>query len=91
MLCGLPSLHLGAQRIGRRMFLGHGGNEVEYGGLGMSGRRRLQIPEPKRAEVVRHGGKHEEQVVQELRKIPLGNRVFPLSFFVRYDEDVVWF
>jgi hypothetical protein len=43
------------------------------------------------AEVVRHGGKHEEQVVQELWEVPLGNRVFPLSFFVRYDEDVVWF
>jgi hypothetical protein len=43
------------------------------------------------AEVVRHVGKHEEQVVQELWEVPLGNRVFPLSFFVRYDEDVVWF
>jgi hypothetical protein len=46
----------------------------------MSGRGRLQIPEPKRAEVVRHGGKHEEPVVQELRKVPRGNRVSPLDF-----------
>jgi hypothetical protein len=30
-------------------------------------------------------------VVQELQKVPLGNRVFPFRFFVRYDEDVVWF
>jgi hypothetical protein len=63
------------------MFPDHGGDESAYGGLGMSGRRRLQIPEPKRVEVVQHGGKHEEQVVQELRKVPLGNGVFPpLSF-----------
>jgi hypothetical protein len=73
------------------VFPDHGCDEAVYGGLGMSGPGRLQISEPKRAEVVRHGGKLEEQVVQELRKVPLGNRVFSLRFFVRYDEDVVWF
>jgi hypothetical protein len=57
----------------------------------MSGRRRLQIPEPERAEVVWHGGKHQEQVVQELRKVPLGNKVFPLRLFVIYDKCVIWF
>jgi hypothetical protein len=31
-------------------------------------------------------------MVQELWKVPLGNRVPPpLRFFVRNDEDVVWF
>jgi hypothetical protein len=73
------------------MFPGHGGDEGAYEGLGTSGLRRLQISEPERAEVVRQGGKHEEQVVQELRKVPLGNRVPPLSLFVRYDEEVLWF
>jgi hypothetical protein len=63
------------------MFPGHRGDEVVYGGLGMSGRGRLQIPESECVEVVQHGGKHEEQVVQELRKVPLGNRVSPLRFF----------
>jgi hypothetical protein len=42
-------------------------------------------------EVVRHCGEHEEQVVQELREVPLENRVSPLRFFVKYDEDIVWF
>jgi hypothetical protein len=32
VLCGLPSLHLGALCIGRRVFLGHGGDEAAYGG-----------------------------------------------------------
>jgi hypothetical protein len=68
------------------MFPSHGGDDVAYGGLGMSGQRRIQIPEPERPELVRHGGKHEEQLVKELRKIPLGNRVFPLRSFVRYDK-----
>jgi hypothetical protein len=60
------------------MFPGYGGDEAAYGGLGMSGRGCLQIPESELAEVVWHGGQHEEQVVQELWKVPLGNRVFPL-------------
>jgi hypothetical protein len=30
-------------------------------------------------------------VVQELWKVPLGNKVPPFRFFVIYDEDVVWF
>jgi hypothetical protein len=30
-------------------------------------------------------------VVQELRELPLGNRVFPLRLIVKYDENVVWF
>jgi hypothetical protein len=59
------------------MFLGYGGDEAAYGGLVTSGRGRLQISESERAEVVRHGGQHEEQMVQELRKVPLGNRIFP--------------
>jgi hypothetical protein len=57
----------------------------------MRGQGRLQISEPEHGEVIRHGGEHEQQVVKELRKVPLGNRVFPLRFFVRYDKDVVWF
>jgi hypothetical protein len=73
------------------MFPGYGGDEVAYGGLGTSGRGRLQIPKSERAEVVWHGRQHEEGVVQELWKVPLGNRVIALWFFVRYDEDVVWF
>jgi hypothetical protein len=73
------------------MFPSHGGDEVSHGGLGTRGRGRLQISEPERAEVVKHGGEHEEKVVQELRKVPLGSTVFPLRFFVRYDEDIVWF
>jgi hypothetical protein len=63
------------------MFPGHGGDEAAYGGPRMRSRGQLKIPEPERAKVVRHGGEHEEQVVQELRKVPLGNRVFPLRFF----------
>jgi hypothetical protein len=50
------------------MFPGHGGDEATYEGHGTSGRGRLQIPAVERAEVVRHSGTHEEQVVQELRK-----------------------
>jgi hypothetical protein len=73
------------------MFPGYGGDEATYEGLGTSGRGRLQIPESERAEVVWHGGQHEEQVVQELWKVPLGNKVPPFRFFVIYDEDVVWF
>jgi hypothetical protein len=69
VLCGLPSLHHGALRIGRQVFPGHGGDEAVYGGLVTSGRGRLQILEPERAQVIRHGGKHEEQVVQELWKV----------------------
>jgi hypothetical protein len=34
VLCSLPSLHLGALRIGRRMFPGHGGDEAACGGFG---------------------------------------------------------
>jgi hypothetical protein len=64
VLCDLPSLHLRALRIGRRVFLGHGGDEAAHGGLGMRGRRRLQVPESQRAQVTRHGGEHEGQVVQ---------------------------
>jgi hypothetical protein len=64
VLCGLPSLHLRALRIGRRVFPGHGGNEVAHGGFGARGRRRLQVPESQRAQVIRHGGEHEGQVVQ---------------------------
>jgi hypothetical protein len=64
VLCGLTSLHLGALRIGRRMFPGHGGNETAYGGFGMRGRRRLQVPESQRAQVIQHGREHEGQVVQ---------------------------
>jgi hypothetical protein len=64
VLSGLPSLHLGALRIGRRMFLGHGGNEAAYGGFGTRGRRRLQVPESQCVHVIRHGGEHAGQVVQ---------------------------
>jgi hypothetical protein len=39
VLCGLPALHLGALHIGRRMFLGHGGDEAAYGGFGARSRR----------------------------------------------------
>jgi hypothetical protein len=30
VLCGLPSLHLGALHIGRRVFPGHGGDEAVH-------------------------------------------------------------
>jgi hypothetical protein len=60
----LPSLHLGALRIGRRVFPGHGGNEAVHGGFGTRGLRRLQVPESQRAEAIRHGGEHEGKVVQ---------------------------
>ena len=56
----------------------------------MSGRRRLQVPKSQCAQAFRHGGKHEGQVVQQLQKISLVV-VFPLGFYVRYDEDVVCF
>jgi hypothetical protein len=46
------------------MFPGHGGNEAAYGGFGTRGRRRLKGPESQRAQVIRHGGEHEGQVVQ---------------------------
>jgi hypothetical protein len=64
VLCGLPSLHLGALRIGRQMFLCQGGDKVPYGGFGMCGRRRLQVSELQRAQVIRHGGEYEGKVVQ---------------------------
>jgi hypothetical protein len=64
VLCGLPSLHLGALRIDRRMFPGHGGDEAVYGGFGTRGQRQLQVPESQRAQVIRHGAEHEWQVVQ---------------------------
>jgi hypothetical protein len=41
VLCGLPSLHLGALCISRRVFLGHGGDEVAHGRFGTCGWRRL--------------------------------------------------
>jgi hypothetical protein len=63
MCCGLPSLHLGALRIGRRMFPGHGGDEATYGGFGARGRRRLQVPKSQRAQTFWHDRKHEGQVV----------------------------
>jgi hypothetical protein len=72
VLCGLPSLHLGALRISRRMFLGQGGDEAAYGGFGTRGRRRLQVPESQRAQVIWHGGELEGQMVQLLRKVSLG-------------------
>jgi hypothetical protein len=64
VLCGLSSLHLGALRIGRRVFSGHGGNEAVHGGFGMRGRRKIQVPESQCAQVIWHGGEHEGQVVQ---------------------------
>jgi hypothetical protein len=52
-----------------------------YGGLGTSDRGRLQISQSEHTKVVWHGGQHEELVVQELWKVPLGNRVPPSGFF----------
>jgi hypothetical protein len=46
------------------MFLGHGGDEVAYGGFGACGRRRLQVPKPQRAQTFWHGREHEGKVVQ---------------------------
>jgi hypothetical protein len=51
------------------MFSGYEGDEVAHGGLGTSGRGRLQIPQSERVKVVCYGGQHEEQVVQELWKV----------------------
>jgi hypothetical protein len=82
VLCGLPSLHLGGLRISRGVFLGHGGDEAAHRRFGTRGRGRLQISESERAEVIWHGGEYEEQVVQELREVPLGNRVLPIRFFL---------
>jgi hypothetical protein len=44
VLCGLPSLHRGSIRNGRRMFPSHGGDEAAYGGFGARSRGRLQVP-----------------------------------------------
>jgi hypothetical protein len=41
VLCGLPSLHLGALCIGRRVFPDHGGDEATHRRFGTRGRRRL--------------------------------------------------
>jgi hypothetical protein len=62
------------------MFSGYGGDEAAFGGLGMSGRGQLQIPESERAKVVWRGGQYEEQVVQELWKVPLEIEFPPLGF-----------
>jgi hypothetical protein len=47
-----------------RSIPGHGCDEAAFGGFGMRVRRRLQVSESQRAQVIRHGGEHEGQVVQ---------------------------